>query len=35
MPNKATFAEWLKAEPHNAAAAVEQVKDFFAQHLKP
>jgi dienelactone hydrolase len=35
MPDKATFAEWLKAEPQNAEMAAAQVRDFFAQHLKP
>ncbi len=35
MPDKANFSEWLKAEPQRAAAAAEQVKDFFTQHLKP
>jgi dienelactone hydrolase len=35
MPDKATFSEWLKAEPQNAETAAAQVKDFFAQHLKP
>jgi hypothetical protein len=35
MPDKATFSEWLKAEPQNAEMAATQVRDFFAQHLKP
>jgi dienelactone hydrolase len=35
MPDKTTFSEWLKAEPQNAETAVAQVRDFFAQHLKP
>jgi dienelactone hydrolase len=35
MPDKVPFAEWLKAEPQNAEMAVAQVRDFFAQHLKP
>ncbi|MBM6583956.1 hypothetical protein ILT44_27530 [Microvirga sp. BT689] len=35
MPDTITFSEWLKAEPQHAEKAVAQVKDFFAQHLKP
>ena len=35
MPDKTTFSEWLRAEPQNAEMAAAQVKDFFAQHLKP
>lgn len=35
MPEKTTFSEWLRAEPQNAEMAAAQVKDFFAQHLKP
>jgi dienelactone hydrolase len=35
LPDKATFSEWLRAEPQNAEMAATQVRDFFAQHLKP
>ncbi len=35
MPDKTTFSEWLRAEPQNAEMAAAQVRDFFAQHLKP
>jgi dienelactone hydrolase len=35
MPDKTTFSEWLRAEPNHAEMAAAQVKDFFAQHLKP
>lgn len=33
MPDKATFSEWVASEPQHAAAAEEQVRNFFAQHL--
>jgi dienelactone hydrolase len=35
MPDKTTFADWLKSESHNAEMAATQVKDFLARHLKP
>jgi dienelactone hydrolase len=35
MPDKASFSEWIGSEPLNAEMAAAQVKDFFAQHLKP
>jgi dienelactone hydrolase len=35
MPDKATFSEWLTSEPQQADMAAAQVRDFFAQYLKP
>jgi dienelactone hydrolase len=35
MPDKTTFSEWLRLEPENAEMAAAQVRDFFAQQLKP
>jgi dienelactone hydrolase len=35
MPDQTTFSDWLKSESQNAEMAVAQVKEFFAQHLKP
>ncbi len=35
LPDKTTFAEWLRAEPNHAEMAAAQVKEFLFQHLKP
>jgi len=35
MPDKASFPDWLASDPQPARKAADQVKDFFAQHLKP
>jgi hypothetical protein len=35
MPDKATFSDWLTSEPQQADMAAAQVRDFFAQYLKP
>jgi dienelactone hydrolase len=35
MPDKMTFSEWLRGEPNHAEMAAAQVRDFFAQHLRP
>jgi hypothetical protein len=35
MPDKTTFSDWLRSEPGQAEMAAAQVRDFFAQHVKP